>query len=246
MQGFGTDRTLSTQEWRALILAGCSVLIVGVGLGVLIGRLTASPPDPPPASAPILPEQVGLPDSDPTIISPPASPPISPPAPAVKTLAVEPASPVPPAAAPASPVPPPAIPAPPPVQRVVVAPPERVVAAAPTSVARPNPAGAKPAEPTAAAKPAPVEDEPSAPHGRWVVQLGAFQSSDHANLLVNTLAAHGQAAHVTFAKNAEGQDWFYVQTPPYRSAAAAKRAAQALAAREHLPTYLIKLPADAG
>ena len=241
MQGFGTDRTLSTQEWRALVLAGCGVLVVGVVVGVLIGRLTVSPPEPAPASASILPETVGLPDSDPMIVS--ASVPVAVP------NTVGPAPTAPPPVVPAAVALPPAMPAPPAIQSAVTPPPERVLAAAPAVVASPRPAHpvrAKPVEPTPAAKPAPVEDAPPATGGRWVVQLGAFQSSDHANLLVNTLAAHGQAAHVTFVKNAEGQGWFYVQTPPYRSAAAAKTAAQALAAREHLPTYLIKLPADAG
>ena len=246
MQGFGTDRTLTTQEWRALVLAGCGVLVVGVVVGVLIGRLTVSPPEPAPASASILPEAVGLPDSDPTTVSvlaPVAVASAAGPAPTTPSPIV------PPPIAPATVALPPALPAPPAVQSVVATPPERVLVAAPAVVASPKPAHpvqTKPVEPKPAAKPAPVEDSPPATGGRWVVQLGAFQSSDHANLLVNTLAAHGQAAHVTFVKNAEGQGWFYVQTPPYRSAAAAKTAAQALAAREHLPTYLIKLPVDAG
>jgi len=125
------------------------------------------------------------------------------------------------------------------------APPERVAVPKPERAAPQKPVEAK-AKPAPAAplpaKPAPVEPEAPADGARWVVQLGAFQSSDHANLLVNTLAAHGQPAHVSFVQNAAGQGWFYVQTPPYRSVAAAKTAAQRLAAREHLPTYLIKLP----
>jgi cell division septation protein DedD len=253
MQGFGTDRTLSGQEWRSLILAGCGVLVVGLGLGVLVGRLTAAPPEPPPASASILPDTGALPGSTPAIdvagdvtnSAVPAAPPPSPPA-----LAATPAA--------------PSVAAPtvvPPVQRVAdlsppVPTPRSRQAAHPieTKQAEAKPkAASKPAEakPKAASKPAakpvprpePTPASEAAPTGgpHWAVQLGAFQSADHANLLVYTLARHGQRARVHLVNGL-----FYVQTPPYQSAAAAKTAAQALAAREHLATYLIKLPDQAG
>jgi len=223
--GYGVDRTFSAQQWRVVVYAACGVLVAGIGLGVLIGRLTAPTPEPPPASASILPDV--LPSTVPAVVTSGAGsdddtdapPPVA---------AVPPPAPVPPAPvakAPLAPV----------VQKP--SPPERVAAPKPERVA-PKPVEAK-------AKPVPAAPEPPAGGARWVVQLGAFQSSDHANLLVNTLAAHGQPAHVTFAQNAAGQGWFYVQTSPYRSAAAAKSAAQGLAAREHLPTYVLKLP-DAG
>jgi len=229
--GYGVDRTFSAQQWRVVVYAACGVLIAGIGLGILIGRLTAPTPEPPPASASILPDV--LPSTGPTAVTPSAvsDDDLDAPAP-------------PPVEAPAQPAPPPVVKAPPaPVVQKAPPPPERVAAPKPERVAPPRHVEAR-ATP-APAKPASAEPEPPADGARWVVQLGAFQSSDHANLLVNTLAAHGQSAHVTFAQNAAGQGWFYVQTPPYRSAAAAKSAAQGLAAREHLPTYVLKLP-DAG
>jgi cell division septation protein DedD len=235
MQGFGIDRTLSGQEWRSLLLAGCGVLVVGLGAGVLIGRLTAAPPDPPPASASILPDTGGLPDSNPTIgiSAVDADPPVAPPSPPAT-----PPSPPAPVAAPPAPAPV----APPPVQHAVLVPPP---AAAPAQELRKpaHPVGAKQtaAKSKTVAKPAVAETPAPVAGLRWAVQLGAFQSSDHANLLVYTLARHGQPAHVRFANGL-----FYVQTPPYRSAATAKSAAEALAAREHLSTYLIKLPGEAG
>jgi len=210
--GYGTDRTFSAQQWRVVMFAACGILIAGVGLGVVIGRMTSASPEPPPVSASIVPDL------------PPA------------TSAVAPS--VIPDEEPDEPAPPPPVVAPRPVPLPAAAnkpapPPERIAATPRHVEARAKPARVRP------------EPEPPANGPRWVVQLGAFQSSDHANLLVNTLAAHGQPAHVNFVQNAAGQGWFYVQTPPYRSAAAAKSAAQRLAAREHLPTYLIKLP-DAG
>ena len=215
--GYGTDRTFSAQQWRVVMFAACGLLIAGVGLGVVIGRMTSTPPEPPPVSAPIVPD-LPAPSVTSTVapdVIPDEEPDEAPP---------------PPVAAPR--------PAPPPVVVKPSLTPERVAAAP----APERPAALRHVE--TKAKPARVQPEPEPPAKgpRWVVQLGAFQSSDHANLLVNTLAAHGQAAHVIFAPNAAGQVWFYVQTPPYRSAAAAKSAAQRLAAREHLPTYLIKLP----
>jgi cell division septation protein DedD len=217
--GYGTDRTFSAQQWRVVVASACAILIAGVGLGVLIGRMTAAPPEPPPASASIIPD---VPPATVTAAAPDGVPDEEPdqPAPAVAT----------------APAPVKAPPAPPALVLKALPPPDRVAAVPkPERPARPRPVEAK-------AKPAPPEPEPPANGPRWVVQLGAFQSADHANLLVNTLAAHGQRAHVTFVRNADGQGWFYVQTLPYRSAAAAKTAAQSLAAREHLPTYLIKLP----
>jgi cell division septation protein DedD len=215
--GYGTDRTFSAQQWRVVMFAACAILIAGVGLGVAIGRMTSVPPEPPPVSASIVPDL------------PPSA--VAATAPAADVIPdEEPDEVVPrPVVAPRS--------APSPVV-IKPSPPERVAA-----VPKPERAAA-PRHVEAKAKPARVQPEPAPPANgpRWIVQLGAFQASDHANLLVNTLAAHGQAAHVTFVQNTAGQGWFYVQTPPYRSVSAAKSAAARLAAREHLPTYLIKLP----
>lgn len=204
---YGTDRTFSAQQWRVVVFAACGILIAGVGLGVLIGRVTAPTPDPPPASASILPD-------------------VLPPAAAAPEAGGDEET---------------DEPAPPPPAVVVEAPAPIVPEATPAPVVTASKPPPRHVEPKITR--APVQPPANGP--RWVVQVGAFQSSDHANLLVNTLAAHGQTAHVTFVRNAAGQGWFYVQTRPYRSAAAAKSAAETLAAREHLPTYLVKLP-DAG
>jgi len=215
--GYGTDRTFSAQQWRVVMFAACGILIAGVGLGVVIGRMTSAAPEPPPVSASIVPDLAPTP-----VATTAAAPDLIP--------DEEPDEPPPPVAAPRLASPPATAKTAPPPARVAAAPAAERPAAIPRHV-------------EAKAKPARVQPEPEPANGpRWVVQLGAFQSSDHANLLVNTLAAHGQPAHVSFVQNAAGQGWFYVQTPPYRSVAAAKTAAQRLAAREHLPTYLIKLP----
>jgi len=235
MQDFETDRTFSAQDWRMLLASACGVLVIGVGLGVLIGRLIAAPAGPPPASASILPDVSPAPAQAaqelPAVASSDASDEdVDAPAPA--------------AAAASSPVT-----SPPAMLRTAapVSPAESVATRTPEPRADSRPkrrVAARQVEARPKSKPKPVPSDARGP--RWVVQLGAFQSSDHANLLVNTLAVHGEAAHVTFARNGAGQGWFYVQTPPYRSAAAARGAARSLAAREHLPTYLIKLPPVAG
>ena len=219
--GYDTDRTFSAQQWRVVVFVAGGVLIAGIGLGVLVGRVTKGPPDPPPASASILPD-----------ILPPSAMDAAAPGASADEEAEAPTLAQPVVAA-----------TPPPVAVKAPAPPAPVmVEAAPAySVAAPKPERSVPAR-RAAAKVKPASAEPRVNGPRWVVQLGAFQSSDHAHLLVITLAAHGQTAQVTFTRNAAGQGWFYVQTPPYRSAAAAKNAARSLAAREHLPTYLVKLP----
>jgi len=249
MEDFGIERTLATPERRTLILAGCAVLVVGVGLGVLIGRLTATP-EPAPVSASILPDYAGLPDGNPTIgssttgLSPAVE--ASTPAPAPTVI---PSIAVPQTAAPTAP---PAI-APSgdaqPVRSAGVVVPEKPQHAEAAerkpkpTIRRTDKPAVRPATRSATklAEPESRAAASAASGPRWVVQLGAFRSAEHANLLVNTLAVHGQPAEVRFANG-----WFYVQTPSYRSAHAAKAAAQALAAREHLPTYLIKLPAAAG
>ena len=219
--GYDTDRTFSAQQWRVVVFVACGVLIAGIGLGILVGRMTEGPPDPPPASASILPDMLPPSATDATAPSASADEETDEPTLAQPFVAAT----------------------PPPVAVKAASPPAPVaVKTAPDySAAAPKSERSVPARRVVAkVKPAPAEPPAAGP--RWVVQLGAFQSSDHAHLLVNTLAAHGQAARVTFTRNAAGQGWFYVQTPPYRSAAAARNAARGLAAREHLPTYLVKLP----
>lgn len=74
--------------------------------------------------------------------------------------------------------------------------------------------------------------------GRWVVQLGAFRNDDHAKLLVDTLAYHGQAARIAGRHGRDGRDWFFVQTPGYASRDTAQTVARHLAASEDLPTFV--------
>jgi cell division septation protein DedD len=244
---FGADRTLSATEWRVLLVAACGVLIVGLALGILVGRITAPAPEAPPASASILPDlppvvettaSASDQDDAPSPLPQPASAPAPVPAQAAPVLPRVVAAPPPAERKPA-----PAVAAPPaeakPVRKPAVkSAPAKSTSAKSTSAKSTSKAEAKSIREKAVSEPPPA-------HGpRWVVQLGAFQSADHADLLVNTLAAHGQPAKVRFTKNGAGQAWFYVQTPPYRSVAAAKTAAQTLSAREHLPTYLIKLPPE--
>jgi cell division protein FtsN len=106
------------------------------------------------------------------------------------------------------------------------------------------------AAPVKAASAKPAESKPveaASPDGtHWIVQLGAFESHDHADLLVNTLEAHGQAAKIKQGIDGAGKGWYFVQTPPYSSAAAARSAAHELGGREHVPTYLIKVPPSDG
>ena len=238
--GYGADRTFTAEQWRVVVSTAGGILAAGVGLGVLIGRLTAPVPEPPPVSATILPDVLPAPSLA------TATPTTAPAAASVDDDSDAPDQPQ----ASAPPAPPRPVPSPPaPVRTVQAVPaPVKTPAVKAPSVQKvpPRPehvAAPKRAEPKTKAEPAPLPEPEAADAAgpRWAVQLGAFRSSDHANLLVMTLAAHGQPAHVTYTQNAAGEGWFYVQTPPYRSAAAAKSAAQGLAAREHVPTYLIKL-----
>jgi cell division septation protein DedD len=84
------------------------------------------------------------------------------------------------------------------------------------------------------ALPRPVEG------GSWVVQLGAFQSDDHAKLLVDSLAYHGHAARIAGGHGRDGNDWYFVQTPGYATRREAETVARVLQKSEHVPTYVFE------
>ena len=75
---------------------------------------------------------------------------------------------------------------------------------------------------------------------RWIVQLGAFRTHDHAALLAMTLKAHGaQAAVVKSDRGAKGI-WYVVQmggAMPLKSAVAT---AHRIATREGIAAYVMK------
>ena len=73
-----------------------------------------------------------------------------------------------------------------------------------------------------------------------MVQLGAFQSDDHAKLLVDSLAYHGHAARIAGGHGRDGHDWYFVQTPGYATRKEAETVARVLRRSEHLPTYVFE------
>ena len=247
-----------------ILIVGVAVLLVGgFGIGVLVGRKpppapTASeslppveaPPPPQQASATIPPE-LPRPKEPPT----PAPPPAAPPAPALPPAApVQVLPPAPTVPSPAKPAPSPPIrseptpipqekPAPPPAAAPAKpAPPRQVAAALPTHELAPSPRRSAPKP--AAAVPRKPKQSSALPQpvggGRWVVQVGAFQSDDHAKLLVDTLAYHGHAARIAGGHDRSGRDWYFVQTPGYATRADAETVARHLARTEHVPTYVFE------
>jgi SPOR domain len=217
----------------ALVLAG------GFAVGIFVGR--KPPPDSAPGADQVLPP-ASLPASV-AVQPPPATPPAPAPPPSPPPPAAAPPAPAAPAPVAAKPPPAPVKPAEP-VAAIVPAhkPPPRDSAvirnAVPPAHARPEPkraAGSHPHKPEAAhALPRPVEG------GSWVVQLGAFQSDDHAKLLVDSLAYHGHAARIAGGHGRDGNDWYFVQTPGYATRREAETVARVLQRSEHVPTYVFE------
>ncbi len=213
----------------ALVLAG------GFAVGIFVGR--KPPPDSTPGADQMLPPTTSLPATVPVAPPPPPPAPPSPPQP-VAPPPVPVAPPPPPVAV--KPPPAPAKPAPlavpdhkpPPHESEIVHKP------APTAHAKHEPEHATASHPhkpeTAHALPRPVEG------GSWVVQLGAFQSDDHAKLLVDSLAYHGHAARIAGGHGRDGHEWFFVQTPGYATRGEAERIARVLQRSEHVPTYVFE------
>lgn len=212
----------------ALVLAG------GFAVGIFVGR--KPPPDSAPGADQVLPPATSLPATVPVPPPPPAPPSLPPPAVTLPPVPVAP----PPVAV--KPPPPPVMPADPvPVVMPAHKPPPRDSAAlhkpAPPAHAKraPDAAASRPHKPeTAHGLPRPVDG------GRWVVQLGAFQSDDHAKLLVDSLAYHGHAARIAGGHGRDGHDWYFVQTPGYATRGEAETVARVLQRSEHLPTYVFE------
>jgi len=215
----------------ALVLAG------GFAVGIFVGR--KPPPDTSPAADQVLPPPA--PASPPGVTAPVTLPvPQSaapPPAPVVTPPPAPPVVAAPPPPAPAKPVPA-AVPASKPLHESH---PNRPVAPR----ARPKADQPKPEREVAAASPKhrrePAHALPKpAEGGGWIVQLGAFQSDDHAKLLVDTLAYHGHPARIAGGRDHNGHDWYFVQTPGYATRREAEMVARALRHDEHLPTYVFE------
>jgi cell division protein FtsN len=232
----------------ALVLAG------GFAVGIFVGRKpvpvaspTAENLPPQPPAPPALAEPVQhLPEPSPA--SAPAPPP-GPSLPAAQVPHEQVAVAKPPVAMPARPERvATAIPVP---ERKPVPPPAATMHAKPRAEPHAKPAerqGAPAAQKSGAVphhKPAPLLPQPSS-SGRWVVQLGAFQSDDHAKLLVDTLAYHGHPARIAGGHDKTGRDWFFVQTPGYATRADAESVAKVLATREHVPTFVFEMRAPPG
>lgn len=221
------------------------VLIGGFVIGIFIGRR------PPPVASAMVEKTLPPPSS-----SPPSAVPSPDPWPTRDPLAPEPAR-VAVSSAPASVAASPAVPpAPPPeatarsipVSLPVSQPMHDAVAAGPVPDSARNAPARPNGTPTLAAlmtrREAARMVSPSRPlpqpvsGGRWVVQLGAFHNDDHAKLLLDTLAYHGQPARIAGRRGRDGRDWFFVQTPGYASRDAAAAIARHLSAIESLPTFV--------
>ena len=238
-----------------ILIVGVAVLLVGgFGIGVLVGR---KPPPAPTASESLPPVEAPPPPQQASATIPPELPrPKEPPTPAPQPVAPVQAPPPTPAVqpAPARPVPslpvrseptpiPQEKPAPPPAAAPAKpAPPRQVAAALPTHELAPSPRRSAPKP--AAAVPRKPKQSSALPQpvggGRWVVQVGAFQSDDHAKLLVDTLAYHGHAARIAGGHDRSGRDWYFVQTPGYATREDAEAVARHLARTEHVPTYVFE------
>ncbi|HVJ54765.1 MAG TPA: SPOR domain-containing protein [Aliidongia sp.] len=244
--------------WRGLSfskIAIAAILAVGFCIGIMVGWLSSPGPGPEPAEAPHAQQAAStiMQETSPLITNMPVLPEQESTAVKEQDQTPEPAASAPEPIKPAPTAPLTAqaqIPAQPeaPVQPEPAAKPEPP--ADPAASAPPAQAAAKPA-----AKPKAVKHEaarheaqptPADGTGPWVIQLGAFQSEDHAKLLLGTLTAHGYPAEIAPGKDKAGDPLFCVRSGHYPSRAAATRAAQELARREKLPTYVIEVPATAG
>ena len=223
----------------ALVLAG------GFAVGIFVGGKPTPPVSPaadhvlPPAAAPE---------------TPPAPPAAAPPPPVASAPAPQPAP-------PQTPVP--SAPPKPPVSTPLPAPaPVAKPAAVPEPVRKPSPRQARPARksppvtqhketaqrrvaPEHRAAPAHGLPQP-AEGGRWIVQIGAFQSDDHAKLLVETLTYHGHPARIVDGHDRSGRAWRFVQTPGYATRSDAEAVAKSLKEHEHVPAIVLETRAGAG
>ena len=245
----------------AVLLAG--VFVVGCGIGWLVSQLGGSPVDtgsqraattlpvPVPSSpAPAQPEEAVSPPTAADALPAPSAPPsataqvlpASAPEPAPPLVVIEPAP---------SPVSPPPT-APPPT-----APPPQAAPAAPSAATPSAPVRHAHHKHAARAKHGGhhhrhhesartgtvtvIGAKAAAPGTRWIVQLGAFRTNDHAVLLAMTLKAHGTSALVTKSDRGAKGIWYVVRaegTLPLKSAVAT---AHRIATREGIATYVVRM-----
>jgi cell division septation protein DedD len=200
-------------------IIGAAILTSGIVYAV---RRSAVPTAPPPVTVP----QASAPQPAPTVA--PAETPPPPPAPV---------TPPPPAAPPPSP-PPAAIG------------PKPIIAPSPAPAIAPPPA-LHPAHPPHPDKPPAAAVPSSGPkhrrrsteeNGDWLVQVGAYRTQDHADLIVDTLSKHGWKPHTV--KGKEG--WILVEITGYRTHDEAATAAGQLAAKEHVPTLVRRVIPKSG
>jgi septal ring-binding cell division protein DamX len=232
MNEAGSPRPPLPRATPILAVGVAIVLVGGFGLGLYVLR----------QPGPVLPASTSLSLPPETIL------------PAIEPPRFEPAEPVPPPPV-SNPIVPPATPAP-------VAP---EPSAAPAPAISPPPMAAKPVQ--SAEKPAATPHRRSMkpvvrhsatadrrsvaapshkplPHGRWAIRLGAFQSDDHAKLLIDTLRFHGYSALLIQEHDRNGRGWFVVQTHNYATRTEANAAAKALAEQVHVPTIIFERKAD--
>lgn len=237
----------------AVLLAG--VFVVGCGIGWLVSQLGGSPADTgsqraattlpvpvPPSPAPVQPEEAAPPpvqsaaaDSVPAPSAPPSAVPQLPPAPA-------PASAAPPLvvieSAPVSPTPTVAPP------QATPAPSEPVHHAHHNHTARGKHAGHHHRHhghrPVSAGSVTVIGVKARTPGSRWIVQLGAFRTHDHAALLAMTLKAHGTSAKVTKSNRGAKGIWYVVQAGGAMPLKSAVATAHRIAAREGIAAYVMK------
>jgi hypothetical protein len=255
MNDIGPSRSPLPRAAPILAIGVAFVLVGGFGLGVYVLRKPVAA-DRPAATASlrqtaetILPEATPLRQPE----APPAPSRPDRPSPAPTPQAPQTAEPPPPVPAVSETAPNPGSP---PGHGVKPAPAAQTHRPAPPAglAVRPKPAAAPraaaPARRKATASPAAAGPRKSLPvpmdGGRWGVRLGAFQSDDHAKLLVETLVFHGHPAEIVQGRDKNGRNWFLVQTPGYRMRADAEAVAKVLAAREHVPTVIFERGKEPG
>jgi SPOR domain len=245
---------------RPVLPRAAPLLAIGVGLalagGIAVGwHLWHSGPISRPVAGPaetiLLPAAPGSVASEPPIPVQPARPPLpepshpgpsSPPAQSEPTPRTAPA-PVPSAAAPiATPAAPsPTVP-PPPIQGPAPSQASSPPVSTPTAVrVRTKAASIHQQVRGRAPSSAPLPGhKPKPSPERWIVQFAIFRSDDHAKLLVDTLTFDRIASRIVIERDQKGVARYLVQSPPYRSKASAKAAAERALARGALPGAIVE------
>jgi SPOR domain len=225
MNDIGSPRPPLPRAAPILAIGVAIVLIGGFGLGLYVLRAPSAVL--PPAATLSPPPEAILPAMEPPPPEAPAPAPAIAPAPTV--------APDPPPPAATRPEPPPAASA--------LAPPPAMIAAPVKPAAEPRHRPAKPVlrHSTSRPLPPPPHKPGVAPNrSHWAIRVGAFQSDDHAKLLVDTLKFHGYPARIIPEHDRGGRGWFVVQTQDYATRQAAQTAARLLTERVHVPTIIFE------